>query len=399
MVRKKHAAKKRTVRRRTTTSRKRGVRRPLRRRYRRKAHTKVGRLWKFIKKQSKGEKGRKDALTVDNPTYGAGNIRGYMGVVAESTYPFRRLSTMRMNLFTNQIGNNNSVRPSFSFSNSNHALVTGTTQGRLGYFTGMILYPFPKKGTNVNEISGNEFFLDSLTFNFMIHKKQSFYEGTAPTIAASQSRGGSLSIYLIIEPTAAATYSSFTADNLYCQLFDNTANYNNFAATPGGTDTASDAFTDGLRRDYFFKKRNLNLSPHVKLVRLLKYDWGVNFNAVTKIDSGEIADGSGTTSTTHNMSYGTYSGNPRVYFYETGHDYQRTHKVNIKIKKRLKVTEQVPNIGKTDALDTAVANQGLATVGNSYNFWILGTTSTFARNANFSPVTVEFNCESIFHDV
>lgn len=398
MARKRHATKKRTVRRRT--SRKRGVKSPLRRYRKKKATTKVGRLWKYVKRHTKGEKGRCDSLIYQNPTYGAGSIRSLYGITLQPKMPYRVLTHYRMNLFVAQIGSANTQNPSFTYSSSNASVLTAISQGRLGYFTGLMLKPYPKKGTNVNEITGNEFFLDSLTFNIMIHKKFGLHETfQGSTASPSYIRGGSMSFYLIIEPTGSPGISAFTPDSLYCQIFDNTENYNNYSAVPGGNDTNGDIFTSALRRDYFFKKKNMALSPKVKIVRLLKYDWTVHTNAITKVKPGALADGTGETSHTHDFTSGTFSGNPIPYFYEEGTDYSKCHKVNVKIKKRIKLVEDTPNINNTTPAETAISNVGLANHASSYNFWFIGCTSFFMRAPSSSPVTIEWNCESIFHDV
>lgn len=362
------------------------------RRYRfRRAKTKTGRLWKYVKKVTRKEKGRLDALMNYNPSYQEANSRGIAGVTDNTTKPYRLLGAILTGQWWSKTIDTepNLSPPSFEFSESDASIITGQSYGSLGYYVGYQLRVAPRQGTAKNEVSGNEFMLDSLNFSFTCHRKEA---QTTTAVYRDRLRGGSISFYLIIEPTADDGGGTLTPSNIYSKVFDNTRNY-----FSGAFHNESSSTIDQLRLDYYNKKRNLNLNPRVRIIRLFKLDYSTSGMAVTRIvHDASIGTGADVTEVTN--------GDPRVpflYHYDNSADFVKSFKVSIKVGKKLKFVQPV------DAkVFTSLANQKTAYLSNlgqhialsGYKFWLLPCSSSM-HTTNVSHVDVLTQCEATFHDV
>lgn len=382
MVRKKHAAKKRTYKKRTY---KRGTKRAFKRYYRKKAKTKTGKIWKYIKRVTKKEKGRLDALVTYNATYSQASARGYLAVDFDSNYPFRYLTAIEMfqnwqDVTANGIG---FTRPYITYSSSNGNIVQSFSDGRLGYFIGLPLYVNPRQGTGVNQISGNEFFLDSLNFTIVLHRNSNSYQNKS----RYETEGGSVSYYLIIHPCEQGQNSQIASTDLFATIFDNVHNL------PKDASVRNDNFQSKrkVRDSYFFKKRNINLSPKVKIIRLCKVDYSNKNMAVTaSVDGTTIIGTSGTS--------------PAVDYWDISADYYKVKKVSVKIKRKLSVMQQVDDPSATTTQQYQQPNYG-----NQYCFYFMGLSSDMRFEPNTpldsetisstSDIICRMQCEAIFHDV
>lgn len=360
---------------------------PLRRYYYKKAKTKTGRLWKFVKRISKKEKGRKDILMPSNPTYQQANIRSFLSVteLAVINCPYRKLSKMIMSQHYGDVGQVTS--PTFTATSSDVSIINGIGDGHLGYFTGYMLQIYPKQGTAVNEISGNEFFLDSINFNFLVHYNVTDSNSwkSSATYFDSKPRGGSVTWYLIIEPTIGQG-TEFAKDTIYTRVFDNTYNWSDATLSANYAQLTT---AKNMRADYYQKKRNLNLSKRVKIVKLIRVDYGA-----TNAAFASLSNGTNDTMNENHAIYWRYDGNT---------DMMKKFNVSVKIKKKLSMIQTVIPQNTTHA-NTAWENaQNANTNGKSYNFWLLGCTSALYDNTNLqgyeSRINIQMQCESIFHDV
>lgn len=381
----------RIKRRKPTTSNR--VRKAFKKYYKRSAKTKTGKLWKYVKKVTRKEKGRRDCLAVDNQTYSETNTRGIFAISGLATLPYRYLSTIRTYQYVGDVGSTHIVAPGFAYSSSDPSILTSVTIGKLGYFTGFPLHPYPKRGTGKNEICGDEFYLDTLCFNFMCHRKD---DVDTAAFTTNTFRGGSISFYLIIERTNVAGISQFSADDLYSQIFDNTQNWNKPSQQPG-TGPDDSLRIDGLRRDYYNKKRNLNLSKSVKIIRLFKLDYSATQMAVTKEQSITISNGTAAATGGTQITSTTAGTVPSLYHYGTSADFIKDFKVCVKVKKRMFCVNSIANIDPNSITNSVINERNTSSQGTSYNFWLLPV-SSYLSNA-FGYVSVETRCEATFHDV
>lgn len=235
-------------------------------RYRRKARTSTGRLWKYVKKATRSEIKRFDAFCPSNPTYTV--AKG--GTLTSEAGGLKMDTTGRYLVIACASGYHaNTVRASFSLTDGEVVSLNGPqlmkNQGyRMDLYTGVGL----RHGSVGYEVVGSEIFLKYYSLKLMIHIQD-------PTTWVYQNYQHQKFELWWIEEKISDGVSNLNAARLPYELWDCMTQF--FRASTGSTQVVGNMTVDGVkptlkqlqRFNLAFRRKKLDLnSRNVKMRRL-----------------------------------------------------------------------------------------------------------------------------------